>query len=296
MNVSLLLIAVFSSEPEPAIAVGASVVLIQPVDMTTITGSKLPMTPGTTMTVREVEGDRLKVAAGRVGWVASSAVIPAGRADQFFTDAIQKDSQSASAWLARGKVRFEKAGLDEKKIREAFVDLDQSLTLKPSSEALTLRGYGWKRMGDKQKAIKDFDAAIQLNPREALAWRIRGATFASLADYERALANYSESIRIDPENPDSRHHRAVLQSACMDERFRNGRQAVEDATKACEVSEWKTPLYLTGLAFACAESGDFDAATTWQTKAIELSDSKPGSMQTNLELFRQQKPFRMTWK
>ena len=142
----------------------------------------------------------------------------------------------------------------------AIADLDRGLQLAPASEALTIRGFAWKRKGDKEKAMADFDEAIRLNPREALAWRVRGATWAGKADYQRALADYTESLRIDPENPETLHHRATMLSACTDARYRDGRQAVEDATKACELTEWKSPLFLNGLASAYAEKGDFDSA------------------------------------
>jgi hypothetical protein len=35
-----------------------------------------------------------------------------------------------------------------------------------------------------------------------------------------------------------------MRSACTDARYRDGRQAVEDATKACELTEWKDSLFL----------------------------------------------------
>ena len=106
-----------------------------------------------------------------------------------------------------------------------------------------------------------------------------------------------QSIRLDPENPDSLHHRAIMLSVCMEDKIRNGKQAVEDATKACEVSGWKNPLYLTGLAIANAEKGDFDAAVKWQTKAMELSSAgQAKSMQPQLEQFQMHKPLRRTWR
>jgi hypothetical protein len=53
---------------------------------------------------------------------------------------------------------------------------------------------------------------------------------------------------------------------------------------------------LTGLAFAYAEMGDFHAAIKWQTQAMKLSPGPTANMQANLELFRQRKPYRASWR
>jgi tetratricopeptide (TPR) repeat protein len=264
--------------------------------MKTITGSTYELTPGTPLTVRGVEADKLKVAAPRVGWIDPTAVVAGKDAEAYFSEQIETGSNKAAALLARGKARFNRAGLEDAKVRAAIVDLNESIRLAPSSEAHTYRGFAFKRLGEKDKAIVEFDEAIRLNPNEALAWRVRGATYASQADYAKTLADYTESIRVDPENPDSRHHRVVFRSACKEDKYRDGKQAIEDATKACEMSEWQTPLYLSGLAMAYAESGDFDSALKWQRKAIEVSGSASGYLTTNLELYKQHKPFRMTWR
>ncbi len=63
--------------------------------------------------------------------------------------------------------------------------------------------------------------------------------------------------------------RARMLATCLDKRFRNGKQAVEDATKACELRGWKDPDDLTALSAAYAEAGDFDAAFSWQSAAEE---------------------------
>jgi len=289
---TLLTILLLGSQAAAAIERGEKVVVIRPVEMKSITGVPVNLTPGTTLTVQGVEGDMLKVAAGKLGRIDASAVVPESDADSRFTRLIDDNPRDAVALMARGKVRFEKGDHDR-----TIADLDRSLELAPNSEALTIRGFAWKRKGDKERAMADFDEAIKLNPRESLAWRVRGATWAGKADYRRALADYTESLRIDPENPESLHHRAILLSACTDARYRDGKQAVEDATKACELTEWKSPLFLNGLASAHAEKGDFDSAIRWQMKAMELSPrDQSKTLQARLDQLRQGKPFRMTWR
>ena len=245
------------------------------------------------MTVREVDGTHLKVAVGRVGTIDAADVIAADKADAHFTGIIDKNPQDAAALLARGKYRFMKGDNDA-----TIADLDQSLKLAPSADGYVFRGFAWKRKGDLVRAMADIEEAIKLNPNESLAWRVRGAAWASKAEYAKALADYTESIRIDPENADSLHHRAVLLSGCEDPKIRDGKQAVKDATKACELSEWKEPLYLSGLGFAYSESGNFDAAIKWQQKAIDASPASNGArlMYGRIEDYRQKKPFRTTWR
>jgi tetratricopeptide (TPR) repeat protein len=290
---AVLLAPLAAASAATAPDVGTSVVVVRPTRLETPRGKATELTPGTSLVVQDVEGDSLTVAAGKVGRIERSSVIPLAEAVAHFSATIAKAPRDATAYLARGKVWFQQGELDK-----AIDDLDECLRLEPRTvEAHTIRGWAWKRKGDKDRAMADFDRAIALDPDDALAWRVRGATWASRKEYARARSDYSESIRIDPENPDSLNHRALLLSACNDASFRDGKQAVADATRACEITGWKHPLYLSNLAVAYAETGDFAAAIAWHKKAMDRSpQGQVKSMQARLEQYQQHQPFRMTWR
>ena len=72
-------------------------------------------------------------------------------------------------------------------------------------------------------------------------------------------------------------------ATCPDAKHRDGRKAVELATRACELNEADY-----------AEAGDFDKAVEWQEKANKLysdaDDRKKG--EDRLKLYQQRKPYR----
>ncbi|MHB1570962.1 MAG: tetratricopeptide repeat protein [Solirubrobacteraceae bacterium] len=122
----------------------------------------------------------------------------------------------------------------------------------------------------------------------------RGWAWFRKHQFDRAVADFDEAARVDPENRDAAYNRAWVWATCPDARFRDGRKAVELAEKICKESGWKDPDYVATLAAACGEAGDFVAAVKWQMKANEsLTDPESrADGEARLALYRARKPYR----
>jgi tetratricopeptide (TPR) repeat protein len=74
------------------------------------------------------------------------------------------------------------------------------------------RGLQWERKQDYDKAIKDHDEAIRLDPNYAAGFMHRGNTYARRGDFDRALADHSEGIRLTPKDADAFYNRGYTYS------------------------------------------------------------------------------------
>jgi tetratricopeptide (TPR) repeat protein len=128
-----------------------------------------------------------------------------------------------------------------------------------------------------------------------LAYNNRGFAWSSKRDYDRAIADYTDAIRLDPNNSYPYNNQAWLWATASDVKFRDGKKAVESATKACELSEWKERNDLDTLAASYAEAGDFDQAMKWQEAGIKLiPESEADAIKDfneRLALYRDKKPY-----
>ena len=65
------------------------------------------------------------------------------------------------------------------------------------------RGSAWSDKGDNDRAIADYSETIRLDPNYAPAYNNRGNAWGDKGDTDRAIADYSEAIRLDPKGAGS---------------------------------------------------------------------------------------------
>jgi tetratricopeptide (TPR) repeat protein len=70
-------------------------------------------------------------------------------------------------------------------------------TTKNLSVIYNNRGTAYDRKGDNDRAIEDYNDAIRLNPNFANAFRDRGLAYYAKRDYDHAIEDFNEAIRLN---------------------------------------------------------------------------------------------------
>ncbi len=123
----------------------------------------------------------------------------------------------------------------------------------------------------------------------------RGRYLSERGEYSRALAGYEEAIKLDPKNGFALNGLAWLLATRPEAQLRDGRRAVELATRACELTFRADEACVDTLAAAHAEAGDFKAAVESQREAIGLLSQGDPSLEhyrARLDAYKANKPFR----
>jgi tetratricopeptide (TPR) repeat protein len=195
---------------------------------------------------------------------------------------------------------------------------------------LTINGQSQLEKGDLAAARQSLDAVIKADPTFYPAYYIRAEVFLNQRKYQEAIQDCNEALRKDStfaeaallrarasyylsrfgESLKEIDHvinirprqdalaraygeRAWFQLNCPDQSYRNGQQALKDATAACKLIGWKDEDMIDTLAVAYAEVGDFDSAVRYEEKALALKGVKPSEskrLQAHLDSFKQHRP------
>jgi Flp pilus assembly protein TadD len=143
--------------------------------------------------------------------------------------------------------------------------------------------------------VKHFLMAVQISPEHASAHNNLALAYKKLGRTREAIAEYREAIRLNPEQIEAINNLAWTLATDPNPEFRDGAQAVQLATRACELTRYQHPLALATIAAAYAESGHFDEAVSFAEQALQLAGTASPlgvRIQAMLASFRGHQPYR----
>lgn len=103
-------------------------------------------------------------------------------------------SQTAEEYFSEGMEYYKKQ--EHQKAIHAF---SRALELKPDyAQAYLWRGIVYDDLGDTESSLKNYTKSIEIEP-SAVAYNNRGIAKAIGANYEEAIKDYDEAIKLKPE-------------------------------------------------------------------------------------------------
>ena len=115
------------------------------------------------------------------------------------------------------------------------------------------------------QAIRDFDKAIELNPRYAKAYNDRGTCYLGKGDYDQALRDFDKAIALSPADDNAYNNRGLAYSEQG-----NYNQAIRDLNQAIELNPRDAKAY-NNRGTCYLGKGDYDRAIRDFDQAIELN-------------------------
>ncbi|HEV3418219.1 MAG TPA: tetratricopeptide repeat protein, partial [Pirellulales bacterium] len=264
----------------------------------------------------------------------TGVLVQRGRIDEALEqyDKLIEDSPTdASLQLRAAKLLVQQGN-----IRQAIVRYRTALNLDPRNATAHFDLAGCFRTLDRpDDAIEQYRAAIEIEPKFAAAHNDLAALLARQGKLEVALEHFLKAFEFDPEHADAHYNAgmiyyrqgkvaetetqwraavrlkpnqvaylgqlALLLAISPDAAARNGKEAVQLAQHAAELTDSRDPEILATLAAAYAEAGESPKAVATGEQALELAriqdkDTLVEQLTDRLKLYRAGKPFHETAK
>jgi tetratricopeptide (TPR) repeat protein len=154
------------------------------------------------------------------------------------------------ATLERGSLLWQKGEYEK-----ADADYEEAIKINPrNAMAYVYRGNSLDDRGESDDALKDYEEAIRINPREYFAYCHRGLAFFRQGEFENALTDFAKAIELNPTRPD-----AYLCRAYLSVHRKDYPGAIADCATGLEYHpDWISLYTLRSMAYL--RSGKFDQA------------------------------------
>jgi len=184
-----------------------------------------------------------------------------------FNKAIELDPACVGAESNLGHAMLAKDRVDE-----AIPHLARAVGANSNSAELhSDLGAALAQRGRLDEAIPEFERALQISPNMVRAQSHLGMAFVMKGRAAEGLAQWRKVLQEEPDNPRVLNDAAWLLATSPEGSLRNGKEAVELARHAVQVTSAKEPSVLGTLAAAYGETGEFDKAIEVEQQARDLA-------------------------
>ena len=157
------------------------------------------------------------------------------RAIHDYTQVIRLDPKHWEAYLKRAEVyrslALEREEFDEETktaYEKSVLDCNEALRLKPKHQiALEIRCQNCYALGQRNQALADATAAVELNDKSWAGYHIRGQCYLDRKDYEKASSDFTQAIKLNAKDNISYRGRGMART-----HLKNYKSAFDDLTIA----------------------------------------------------------------
>jgi len=157
-------------------------------------------------------------------------------------------------------------------LKPSLTNLIDIMVLNPAKKSNQMDARTYYMLGERyrmnkdyDKAIKQYNMAILLNPVFSEAYFNRAFSYYYIKNYDKAIEDYSKAIELDPNNP-------IIHNNRGDANYRKGqyKESIKDYDKAIQLNpEYLKAYYNRGLAYASTE--EYDKAIEDFKRVVELN-------------------------
>lgn len=163
----------------------------------------------------------------------------------------------------------------------AVAALTEALVKSPwDTRALTMRSASHLRLGDREKAKADLDAAVAIQPDSVSPYIARGTFFLDVQSYDEAFANFDKAVALAPSNGNALVHRGMAHA---------WKNRLDSARKDLDAAEALNPGMATLLIMQRArgvvaqKSSKFAEAIAAYTAALKIDPRDSWSLKKRFE-------------
>jgi tetratricopeptide (TPR) repeat protein len=137
-----------------------------------------------------------------------------------------------------------------------------------SAEQWFVRGLGKHKEGILERAIADYSEALRINPKYVVAYNNRGVAWAALLDIDRAISDFTEALHINPNS-------AALNNRGNARRLKGDLDgAIEDYTEAIKLNPDDADAFF-NRSIVYDQKGNLNETLLNLNAAVRINPSSP---------------------